>query len=226
MHQPIIVRAENLTIAFGPVAVVKQVNFTLKQGEFYFLTGQSGAGKSSLLRLLYLAGRPSSGELEVFGERISTLPRSQWPKLRRRMGVVFQDFRLLGHLTVLDNVALPLRIGGANKKQIEDHVRELLDWVGLGDRLHAYPYTLSGGEQQRVAIARAVITKPALLLADEPTGNVDDAMAMRLMYLFEELNKMGTTVIIATHNENLIKRFSYSTLHLQEGKLALDKVAA
>jgi cell division transport system ATP-binding protein len=141
--------------------------------------------------------------------------------LRRRMGVVFQDFRLLNHLTALDNVALPLRIAGVRESEIRDHVTELLKWVGLADQINAYPATLSGGQQQRVAIARAVIARPSLLLADEPTGNVDDSIGVRLMYLFEELNKMGTTVVIATHNERLVGRFQHRQLRVESGTVKL-----
>ena len=162
------------------------LTFELGPGSFHFLTGPSGAGKSTLLRLLYLALKPVSGRIELFDRDVAAIRRRELPALRRRIGVVFQDFRLIGHLSALDNVALPLRVAGAKESQIRDHVAELLAWVGLADHLDDLPSTLSGGQQQRIAIARAVIGRPSLLLADEPTGNVDDKIAMRLMYLLEE----------------------------------------
>ncbi len=202
----------------GP-EILHDVSFALAPGSFHFLVGPSGAGKSSLLRLMYLAQRPSRGLITLFDCDIATTPRGQLAELRRKIGVVFQDFRLLNHLSVLDNVALPLRVAGMAERQVRDHAEELLAWVGLADHLQARPMTLSGGQKQRVAIARAVIRRPRLLLADEPTGNVDDKIALRLLYLFEELNKLGTTVVIATHNEALISRFGHPQLHLEGGEL-------
>lgn len=168
---------------------------------------------------MYLAHRPSRGRIALFGRDTAAAKRYELPALRRRVGVVFQDFRLLDHLSTLDNVALPLRVGGANEADVQKFVPDLLTWVGLAEHVHAKPPTLSGGQKQRVAIARAVIGRPELLLADEPTGNVDDHIAMRLMYLFEELNKLGTTVVIATHNQNLVARLPYPRLHLEDGRL-------
>ncbi|KJS36882.1 MAG: hypothetical protein VR70_13480 [Rhodospirillaceae bacterium BRH_c57] len=202
----------------GP-EVLQDISFTLDQGSFHFLTGPSGAGKTSLLSLLYLARRPSRGSIRLFDEEVSTAARAALPPLRRRLGVVFQEFRLLDHLSALDNVALPLRVAGVAEADIHRHVPELLAWVGLGDHMHAKPPTLSGGQKQRVAIARAVINRPELLVADEPTGNVDDRTALRLLHLFSELNKLGTTVVIATHNEGLVRRFQFPRLHLEAGKL-------
>ena len=202
----------------GP-EILRDLIFELKTGSFHFLTGASGAGKSSLLRLLYLAHRPSRGLITMFGRDVMSLTRDELPPLRRQVGVVFQDFRLLDHLTVLENVALPLRASGEPEAEAMGHVKELLHWIGLGDVLHATPPVLSGGQQQRVAIARAVINRPRLLLADEPTGNVDNAIALRLLYLFEELNKLGTTVVVATHNEAIIRRFRHPRLHLEDGQL-------
>lgn len=199
--------------------ILHDVTFGLPAGSFHFLTGPSGAGKSSLMRLMYLAHRPSRGSISMFGRDVSTIPRRELAALRRRIGVVFQDFRLIDHLSALDNVALPLRIAGAKEGQIRDHVAELLRWVGLEAQIDAKPTTLSGGEQQRVAIARAVIARPQILLADEPTGNVDDEIAIRLMYLLEELNKIGTTVVVATHNESLIERFPHPCFHVEGGLL-------
>jgi cell division transport system ATP-binding protein len=169
---------------------------------------------------MYLAQRPSRGRVVLFGTDIAGAPRYQLPALRRRVGVVFQDFRLLDHLSTMDNVALPLRVAGAPETDVQKFVPDLLAWVGLADHLHSKPPTLSGGQQQRVAIARAVISRPELLLADEPTGNVDDQIAMRLIYLFEELNKLGTTVVVATHNEGLVSRLAYPQLHLADGQLS------
>jgi cell division transport system ATP-binding protein len=215
-----LIRFEHVGMRYGSgPEVLRDISFSLEPGSFHFLTGTSGAGKSSLLRLLYLAHRPSSGIIRMFGRDVAQVPRRDLPAFRRRIGVVFQNFRLIDHLSALDNVALPLRIAGAPEAELRRHVAELLRWVGLGDHLDDLPETLSGGQQQRVAIARAVITRPALLLADEPTGNVDDQIGMRLLYLFEELNRLGTTVVIATHNETLISRFRYPRLLLRDGAL-------
>jgi cell division transport system ATP-binding protein len=206
----------------GPAApeVLHDISFRLEPGAFRWLQGPSGAGKTSLLRLLYLAVRPTRGRLTVLGTDVTTAPRRALPPLRRRIGVVFQDFRLLPHLSAFDNVALPLRIAGRPEGQIRADVGELLRWVGLSEHLDVRPAELAGGEQQRVAIARAVITRPALLLADEPTGNLDDGQAERLMLLFKEMNRIGTTVIVATHNERLVARHPAPVLHIADGRLA------
>ena len=214
------VRFENVGVRYGVgPEVLRDINLHIEPGSFYFLTGASGAGKSSLLKLMYLALLPSRGCIQVFGEDISRTDRHKLPELRRRIGVVFQDFRLLSNLSIFDNVALPLRIAGDDEKRTRNNVAELLDWVGLGARLNDSPGTLSGGEQQRVAIARAVISKPALLLADEPTGNVDDRIANRLLRLFEELHRTGTAVVVATHNDALVRRFSHPVLVLADNML-------
>jgi len=200
-----VVQFESVGLRYGTGAeVLRDLDFTLSGGGFYFLTGASGAGKTSLLKLLYLAQRPTRGRIRLFGEDLSEAPREALPDFRRRIGVVFQDFRLIRHLSAYDNVALPLRIAGRDEAEIGSAVREMLDWVGLGDRAGARPATLSGGEQQRVAIARAVITQPDLLVADEPTGNVDSEMAKRLLHLFSAMNGFGTTVVVATHDLGLI----------------------
>jgi cell division transport system ATP-binding protein len=217
-----VVQFENVGMRYGTgPEVLRDVSFNLAPGSFYFLTGESGAGKTTLMRLMYLASRPSRGLVHLFGRDISTVNRTEMPSIRRHIGVVFQEFKLLDHLTTIENVALPLRVGGAKGARVGEHVSELLRWVGLGDHLNARPSTLSGGEQQRIAIARAVINQPSLLLADEPTGNVDDNIGTRLLYLFEELNRMGTTVIIATHNERLVSKFKYPRLELNDGQLAV-----
>ena len=210
--------AVRLFYGHGP-EVLKDVTCTIGQGEMRFLTGPSGAGKSSLLRILFLALRPTAGHFRLFGSDAGKLTERAVPGLRRKMGVVFQDFRLLSHLTVFDNVALPMRVAGHSESKYRLDVEELLDWVGLKSRLADYPDTLSGGEKQRVAIARAVVAKPQLLLADEPTGSVDAQMAKRLMRLFEELNKLGTTILLATHDEKLIARAHLPIFRLESGVL-------
>ncbi|MGL5784302.1 MAG: cell division ATP-binding protein FtsE [Alphaproteobacteria bacterium] len=196
----------------------KNLCFFLETGGFYFLTGSSGSGKSSLLRLLYLNLAPTWGKLTLFGQEVSKMSLSQKKRLRQDMGIVFQEFKLLNHLTVIENVALPLRIRGLDGYKSRDQAKELLKWVGI-DALDAYPQSLSGGEKQRVAIARAVISRPKLLLADEPTGSVDDMSALKLFHLFEELHKIGTTVVLATHNRELLQKFPHTVLRLEDGKL-------
>jgi len=217
---PSIVQFNGVSLRYenGP-DVLKDITFSLAPGSFYFLTGESGAGKSSLLSLMYLARRPTKGNLSVFGTDVNLQNRDKLPDIRRNIGVVFQDFRLLDHLSARENVALPLRVLGVRENEIQRHVKELLNWVGLADHIDAKPPTLSGGQQQRVAIARALINRPKLLLADEPTGNVDDKMAARLVRLLIELNKIGTAVVIATHNENLIQKFNFPRMHLSMGRL-------
>jgi cell division transport system ATP-binding protein len=213
-------RFENVGMRYGAgQEILRDVTFRLEAGSFTFLTGASGAGKSTLLRLMYLAEPPTRGLITMFGHDLAITKRSAFPGLRRRMGVVFQDFRLLDHLSAFDNVALPLRVVGRGPENYAHDVEELLGWVGLGEKLHAKPPTLSGGEQQRVAIARAVIARPDLLLADEPTGNVDPDIAQRLVRLFAELNRLGTTVLIATHDRSLIERTQAREIRLVDGRL-------
>ncbi len=202
----------------GP-EIFKGVTFNIEKGSFHFLTGPSGSGKSSLLKILYLGLKPAWGSIHLFGEDTLKMKPLLLPLLRQRIGVVFQEFKLLDHLKVVDNVSLPLRVRGLEARRGHKQAQELLDWVGLGDCIEAYPPSLSGGQKQRVAIARAVITRPQFLLADEPTGNVDDEMAMKLLHLFEELNKMGTAIVIATHNSRLLKRFPYPQLSIREGAI-------
>ncbi|WP_420241870.1 cell division ATP-binding protein FtsE [Roseiterribacter gracilis] len=204
----------------GP-EVLRDVDLDLAPGSFHWLTGASGAGKSTLLKLLHLADHPTRGRVEAFGEDLSELKRRHLPKLRRQIGMVFQDFRLLDHLTVFDNVALPLRLARVRDSSLRKDVGEMLDWVGLADVAGADPRTLSGGQQQRVAIARAVVARPLLLLADEPTGSVDEATGTRILRLFQELHRLGTTVLVATHNELLIERFPHPVLRLEDGQLGL-----
>jgi cell division transport system ATP-binding protein len=217
-----IVQFDNVGLRYGTdKEVLTDISFTLFPGCFYFLTGASGAGKTSLLKLLYLSQRPSRGLIRLFGTDAITLPRGRLPGFRRRIGVVFQDFRLVSHLSAFDNVALPLRVAGVIEKDIVKPVSDMLEWVGLGDRMGARPATLSGGEQQRVAIARAVIARPDMLVADEPTGNVDPEMALKLLRLFESLNRLGTTVVVATHDAHLIRNVPESLImRLDRGKLS------
>lgn len=218
-----IISLQNVGLRYnaGP-EVLKDINLELKAGDFYFLTGASGAGKTTLLKLLHLAHKPTRGKVRIFGHDVDNIKQYDMAHIRRKIGIVFQDYHLLDHLSVLDNVALPLRIAGKSEKYIQAHVPELIEWVGLKSFINTRPKLLSGGQQQRVAIARAVINNPEILIADEPTGNVDDEMAKKLLFLFLELNKMGTTVIIATHSTNLIKQFNFPVLHLQDGYLTKE----
>ena len=216
------VRFENVGLRYGlGPEVLRDLSFSIEPHSFQFLTGPSGAGKSSLLRLLFLSMRPTRGLVTLFGHDIATLGKDALSTLRRRIGIVFQDFRLLDHMTTYENVALPLRVLGHGEATYRAEVIELLRWVGLGERLWALPPVLSGGEKQRAAIARAVISRPELLLADEPTGNVDPALARRLLRLFVELNRLGTSVIIATHDINLMNQFNARRLVLEEGRLTV-----
>lgn len=221
-HSEEIVQFDNVGLRYGTdPEVLSNISFTLFPGSFYFLTGASGAGKTSLLKLLYLAQRPSRGAIRMFGQDIVTMPRGDLPNFRRKLGVVFQDFRLVSHLSAFDNVALPLRVAGMPESDIQKPVKDMLEWVGLERRMEAQPATLSGGEQQRVAIARAVIGRPDMLIADEPTGNVDPEMAQKLLRLFESLNGLGTTVIVATHDVHLLQKVPESLImRLDKGKLS------
>lgn len=199
--------------------VLKDVSLKLAPGSFHFVSGASGAGKSSLLSLLALSHKPGSGQMTLFSKNVAKLDRVGSARMRRRIGTVFQDYRLLEHLTVEENVALPLKVMGESPKLIDDKVKELLSWVGLGAYHKARPEILSGGQKQRAAIARAVISKPDLLVADEPTGNLDPALGLKFMYLFEALNKTGTTIVLATHDEHLISLFQYPVIRLKDGRL-------
>lgn len=202
----------------GP-EVLRDLTFEIRKQSFQFLTGPSGAGKTSLLRMLFLALRPTRGVITVLGQDVSTLTRADLPSIRRRIGVVFQDFRLLDHMTTYENVSLPLRVRGKEEASYRQDVIDLIKWVGLGERMNALPVVLSGGEKQRAAIARALIDQPDILLADEPTGNVDAPLAKRLLRLFMELNRTGTAVIIATHDLSLMDQVEARRLILSEGRL-------
>ncbi|MCB1563516.1 MAG: cell division ATP-binding protein FtsE [Alphaproteobacteria bacterium] len=211
-----------LRYGVGP-EVLSDIDFTLEPGSFHFLTGPSGAGKTSLMSLMYLGRKPTRGLVTMFGRSINKMERPQLSAIRQRIGVVFQEFRLLPHLSAFDNVALPLRILGRPEKEIRSNVTELLEWVGLGDHKMMLPPTMSGGQQQRTAIARAVIARPKLLLADEPTGNLDDEIGFRLMTLFEQLNRMGTTIVIATHSQTIMDQFGHPRLVLEHGGLRVEE---
>ncbi len=215
-------RFDNVGLRYGTgPEILRDLHFEVEPRSFQYLTGPSGAGKSSLLKLFFLSIRPSRGLISIFGRDSSTLRASELPRIRRRIGVVFQDFRLLDHLTTYENVALALRVVGKPESRYRADVVELLNWVGLGDRINAYPPVLSGGEKQRAAIARAVIGHPEILLADEPTGNVDPPMARRILRLFVELNRLGTSVVIATHDTDLMHRFPARTMAIEDGRLEI-----
>jgi cell division transport system ATP-binding protein len=215
-----VIRFENvgLRYGFGP-EVLRDLSFHIDSNSFQFLTGPSGAGKSSLLRLLFLSLKPTRGLISMFNQDTATLTKDKRATLRRRIGIVFQDFRLLDHLTTYENVALPFRVLGKEEDSYRSEVIELLQWVGLGERMDALPPVLSGGEKQRAAIARAVIARPQLLLADEPTGNVDPNLGQRLLRLFIELYRSGTSVVIATHDIALMDEYDARRLVLHEGRL-------
>jgi cell division transport system ATP-binding protein len=215
------VRLDNIGKRYGTDAeILRNVSLTLDSGGFYFLTGVSGAGKTTLLKIIYLGEPPTRGSMTLFDTKVTATDRASHTALRRRIGIVFQDFRLVEHLTVRDNVALPLRIAGAPEREIRENIPELLSWMGLEDKLDVHPASLSGGEQQRVAIARAIVRRPDLLIADEPTGNVDDEIAMLLVRFFERINKLGTTVLIATHDIAFARQFAHRRFHLDRGVLS------
>lgn len=216
-----LVRFNNVGLRYGMgPEVLRDLTFSIERQSFQFLTGPSGAGKTTLLRLILLSLQPTRGFISLFGQDAAALDKDQITALRRRIGVVFQDFRLLDHLTTYENVALPLRVQGRDEASYRAEVVELLGWVGLGDRMHVLPPVLSGGEKQRAAIARALIVRPELLLADEPTGNVDPSLARRLLRLFLELHRSGTSVVIATHDLGLMDQFDGARrLVLGDGRL-------
>jgi cell division transport system ATP-binding protein len=219
-----LVRFENVGLRYGTgPEVLRDVTFAIEPNSFQFLTGASGAGKTSLLRLLFMSLRPTRGLITLFDRDVLRLDIEDIAVLRRRIGIVFQDFRLLDHLTTFENVALPLRVQGREETDYRNNVVELLHWVGLGDRIHVLPPVLSGGEKQRAAIARALIGRPELLLADEPTGNVDPPLARRLLRLFIELHRSGTAVLLATHDVALMDLYDARRLVLGDGRLRDDR---
>ena len=225
--RPSIIQFEGVGLRYknGP-EVLSDITFVLSHGSFHFLTGPSGAGKTSLLRLMYLAMRPTRGRVSLFGRDLAGIGRRQLAGFRRQIGVIFQDFRLIAALSVFDNVALPLRIIAMPESEVRRCVLEMLAWVDLMDFVDARPAILSGGQQQLVAVARAVVGRPRLLVADEPTGSVDDRIARKLMYLFDELNGLGTTMFIATHNHELVARSGHPRLWLEHGTLRYGPGAA
>lgn len=219
-----VIELNQVTLAYGKNhSVFRDVSFALPAGSFHYLMGPSGSGKTSLIRLLYGGNAAYDGRVSIFGRDLRTMKDEELPLLRQQMGVIFQDFYLLDHLSALDNVALPLRIQGNSWARARKIAEEVLDWIGLCDCLESYPTTLSGGQRQRVVIARAIINRPRILIADEPTGNLDDENALKLLYLFEELNRQGTTILFATHNRELIRAFPHEILFLRGGTLSLQK---
>lgn len=211
---------ENVGLRYGlGPEVLSNLSFDIPANSFQFLTGPSGAGKTSLLRLMLMSLKPTRGIVRLFGREASSIPRRAMPQIRRKVGIVFQDFRLLNHLTTYENVALPLKVRGREEASYRTDVTELLEWVGLGERMHALPPVLSGGEKQRAAIARALIDQPEILLADEPTGNVDPPMARRLLRLFIELYRSGTSVVIATHDLGLMDQYQARRLVINDSRL-------
>ena len=216
------IRFENVGLRYGMgPEILRDISFHVPQGSFQFLSGPSGAGKTTLLRLLFLSLKPTRGLITVFGKDRARITRKDLPLMRRRIGVVFQYFRLLDHMSTYENVALPLRVRGRDEASYRSDVTELLKWVGLGDRMNAPPPILSGGEKQRAAIARALIEQPEILLADEPTGNVDPPLARRLLRLFLELNRLGTAVVIATHDLGLMEQVEARRMVLSGGRLEI-----
>lgn len=214
------IRFENVGLRYGMGAeILRDLSFDIPARSFQFLSGPSGAGKTTLLRLLFMSLRPTRGLISVFGKDRARISKRELPLIRRRIGVVFQDFRLLDHMTTYENVALPLRVRGREESSYRSDVEELLKWVGLGERMHVLPPVLSGGEKQRTAIARALIEQPEILLADEPTGNVDPPLARRLLRLFIELNRLGTAVVIATHDLALMEQVDARRMILSGGRL-------
>lgn len=222
---------EKTVISFAKVAaqydgtpeILTDVSFNIGAGSFYFLSGASGAGKTTLLRLIYQLHKPSRGQVKLFGQNTENLSRDDITKLRQKMAIVFQEYSLLSHLSVFDNIALPLRVRGVSEDKIKKLVAKVLDWVGLGKYAEANPKSLSGGQQQRVSVARAIIVQPAILLADEPTGNLDDENASRLMELFIQMNKMfGTTVILATHSKKLMETYKFPVIHVDNHRVSFS----
>jgi cell division transport system ATP-binding protein len=213
------IRCFHVTKRYGSITALRDVTFQVEVGEFVFLTGASGAGKTTLLRLLYRAELPTSGQLIVSGRNLATMPRRQVPEFRRKLGLVFQDFKLIDDRTVADNVALVGRVVGFAKAESQRRAHELLRLVGIDGRAELFPAQISGGEQQRVAIARALMSAPALVLADEPTGNLDPDRAIEIMRIFRAINRRGTTVVVATHDPDLIAALGYRTMVLEDGQL-------
>ena len=218
------VRFENVGLRYGlGTEILRDLSFDIKPRSFQFLSGPSGSGKTTLLKMMLATLKPTRGLVHLFDHDVGQMKKDKVTELRRKIGIVLQDFRLLDHLTTYENVALPLLVQGKHEDSYRAEVIELLRWVGLGDRLHVPPAILSGGEKQRAAIARALIVRPALLLADEPTGNVDPVLAKRLVRLFMELNKLGTAIVMATHDWALMDQIPERRLILTEGRLRIEE---
>ncbi len=218
-----LIKFTNVSMKYGSnMPVLDNINFEIKPGSYHYLTGNSGTGKTTLMKLLYMGQMPTSGSIQILGHDVNRISRGKLTKLRREIGIVFQNFRLLNHLNIMDNIALPLRIASIHEDDIKNNVVELLQWVGLGDKIYEFPESLSGGEQQRAAIARAIINRPKILFADEPTGNIDENIGGKIMMLLEELNKLGTTVVVATHDESILKKFPHPSLNIENKKLILQ----
>ena len=220
---------EKTAISFANVAaaydnaneVLSDVSFNISGGNFYFLSGASGAGKTTLLRLIYMLHKPLRGQIKLFGKNTADMSRDDIAKMHDKMAIVFQEYSLLSHMTVFDNVALPLRVRGIAEDKVKKLVIKVLDWVGLGKFADVKPMELSGGQQQRVSVARAIIVQPSILLADEPTGNLDDENASRLMELFIQMNKLfGTTIILATHNKKLMETYKFPVMHVENHRVS------
>ncbi len=215
-----------VTKQYGRIhTALSDVTFQVDAGEFLFLTGPSGAGKSTLLKLLFREQVPSTGEIRVAGHKLATMPEREIPLLRRKLGVVFQDFKLISTMTVFENVAFVLKIQGVSHAEQKQRAFRVLKMVGLQHKLSSYPFQLSGGEQQRVAIARALVNDPLVLIADEPTGNLDPDLAAEIMALFERINASGTTIFVATHDRSLIHAMKKRVISLDHGRLAFDMAA-
>ena len=217
------IKLEHVSKAYSAgIPALNDVSLHIKEGEFVFVVGESGSGKSTFIRLLLKELEPTSGKIFINGQEINRLKRNQIPKLRRNIGVVFQDFRLLRDRNVYENVAFAMEVLGYDKKEIRKRVLEVLDLVGLKNKVRQYPDQLSGGEQQRVVIARAIVNKPKLLICDEPTGNLDPDTSMEIMKVLEQINAMGTTIIMATHDRDIVDRMKKRVVILDHGRLARD----
>ena len=216
MEEKTIISFANVAAAYdNATEVLTDVSFNISSGTFYFLSGASGAGKTTLLRLIYMLHKPLRGQIKLFGKNTAELSRDDIANLHHKMAIVFQEYSLLSHMTVFDNVALPLRVRGIEEAKVKKLVTKVLDWVGLGKYADVKPMELSGGQQQRVSVARAIIIQPAILLADEPTGNLDDENASRLMELFIQMNKLfGTTIILATHNKKMMETYKFPIISI------------
>jgi len=221
MEEKTIISFANVAAAYdNATEVLSDVSFNISSGAFYFLSGASGAGKTTLLRLIYQLHKPLRGQIKLFGKNTAELTRDDIAMLRHKMAIVFQEYSLLSHMTVFDNIALPLRVRGIAESKVKKLVAKVLDWVGLGKYADVKPMELSGGQQQRVSVARAIIVQPAILLADEPTGNLDDENASRLMELFIQMNKLfGTTIILATHNKKLMDTYKFPVIHVENHRV-------